>query len=105
MTVLVMLKEPGITGRKIVVVVVVLDCCELESALMRASGLSTNGGSISPPFTIANTLTLLPMMTPHLSSSIPHSLIPEPDPFLPSVLAEAALIVRTVPAIDDLKYR
>jgi hypothetical protein len=105
MTVLVMLKEPWITGRKIVVIVVVLDCCELKLALMCASGLSTNGGSISPPFTIANTLTLLPMMTPHLSSLIPHSLIPEPDLFLPSVLAEAALIVHTVPAIDDLEYR
>jgi hypothetical protein len=102
-----------------------LACCNSESALILASGLSTNGGgsiSISPPFILtAAALTLalfadedpalvlldptLVLLDPALTLLDP---VTDPDPFLPCVFAtdtEAALIVRTVPAIEDLEYR
>jgi hypothetical protein len=88
-----------------------------ESALILASGLSTNGGGIStsptfifddPALTLAlftNEPTLV-LLDPALTLL---DLDPDPDLFLPGVCAtdtDAMLVLRPVPTlIDDLEYR
>jgi hypothetical protein len=120
---------PGLAVTEAVVFDLDLDrglICDPESALIRASGLSTNGGA-SPPFMIifvnpdpALTLILLAgddpalvlldptlvLLDPTLTLLDPVTDI-DPDPCLPCTSApgtDAALIVRSVPAIEDLEY-